>query len=204
MAHFSRIGSEIRTGNRQRATGNRQFPERINRQHSQDRLIAADIFLVGDASSPAFHCQLPVACCQLPVLLEHRINATEARHSLADSIGTTQHSVAAGIRSRFNARVNVELSAARPDEIAALFQFYVYDLSEMLGLDVEPDGRFLVRSLDNYWSDLRCHAFVIHAGGKIAGFALVQRPPSCSSVFAGAGKCARKSRTRPPPRSGAA
>jgi predicted acetyltransferase len=71
--------------------------------------------------------------------------------------------------------VNVELLPARPDEIAALFQLYVHDLSEMLGIDVEDDGRFRVRSLDNYWSDPRCHAFAIRAEGKLAGFALVQQ-----------------------------
>lgn len=72
-------------------------------------------------------------------------------------------------------RSDVELSPARPDEIAALFQLYAYDLSEVLAMDVEDDGRFRAYPLDHYWRDPRCHAFVIRAGGKLAGFALVQQ-----------------------------
>ncbi len=73
--------------------------------------------------------------------------------------------------------VNVQVMAAGPDErtrLTALLELYVYDLSEIFGIDVGDDGRFLVPSLDAYWKDPRCHAFLIRVDEKLAGFALVQ------------------------------
>ena len=73
--------------------------------------------------------------------------------------------------------MNVEVTVASEDDrqrLAALFELYVYDFSEMLGLDVEEDGRFHGPPLDAYWTDPRCHAFLIRADGKLAGFALAQ------------------------------
>jgi len=73
--------------------------------------------------------------------------------------------------------MNVQVTEASNDDrvrLAALFELYVYDFSEMLGLDVEEDGRFHAPPLDAYWSDPRSHAFLIRADGKLAGFALVQ------------------------------
>jgi predicted acetyltransferase len=73
--------------------------------------------------------------------------------------------------------VNVQVAAAGPGEqarIAALFELYVYDLSEVLGIDVGGGGRFRTPSLDAYWTDPRCHAFLIRVDERLAGFALVQ------------------------------
>lgn len=75
--------------------------------------------------------------------------------------------------------MNVEVTVAGADErarLAALFELYVYDFSEILGLDVGDDGRFHGPPLDAYFGgDARCHAFVVRVDGKLAGFALVQQ-----------------------------
>ena len=67
--------------------------------------------------------------------------------------------------------------AAGPDErdrLAALFELYLYDFSEILHLEIGDDGRFRPPSLDFYWTDPRCHPFLIRVDGRLAGFALVQ------------------------------
>lgn len=74
--------------------------------------------------------------------------------------------------------MNVDVAAARPDDrarIEALLELYVYDFSEILALDVADDGRFRPPSLDAYFADPRCHAFLFRVDGKLAGFALVQQ-----------------------------
>jgi len=74
--------------------------------------------------------------------------------------------------------VNVRVEPAQPEEqarIGALFELYVYDLSDAFGIDVGEDGRFVVPALDAYFRDPRCHAFLIRVDEKLAGFALVQR-----------------------------
>ena len=72
--------------------------------------------------------------------------------------------------------MNVEItpaSAADRQRLAALFELYVYDFSELLGLDVADDGRFHAPQLDAALADPRCHPFLFRADGKLAGFALV-------------------------------
>jgi predicted acetyltransferase len=72
----------------------------------------------------------------------------------------------------------ISLDPARPEERAALaelFQLYSYDWSELLPLDVGDDGRFDDYPLDAYWREEWRHPFLIRAGGKLAGFALVSR-----------------------------
>ena len=72
--------------------------------------------------------------------------------------------------------MNVQLvPAVRDDEarLAALWQLYVYDLSDRFGFDVDADARFKPRPLDAYFGEPRRHAFLIHADGQLAGFALV-------------------------------
>lgn len=74
--------------------------------------------------------------------------------------------------------MNVQITAARPEDEArlrALLQLYVYDLSDLLALDVEDDGRFRAPSLDGYGTDSRRHAFLIRVGERLAGFALVHQ-----------------------------
>jgi predicted acetyltransferase len=74
--------------------------------------------------------------------------------------------------------VNLQITAASPDErerLTALLQLYVYDLSQILGIDVGDDGRFLTPPLDAYWTDPRRHPFLIRVEQRLAGFALVQQ-----------------------------
>jgi predicted acetyltransferase len=74
--------------------------------------------------------------------------------------------------------MNVHVAPAGPEDRArllALVPLYVYDLSELLGLDVGDDGQFRPPPLDNYWTDPRCHPFLVRVDGTLAGFALVQR-----------------------------
>jgi predicted acetyltransferase len=71
----------------------------------------------------------------------------------------------------------ITIDTAKVEErpvLEALLQLYAYDFSEVLGIDVDGDGRFRVPSLDPYWTDPRCHPFVIRVAGQLAGFALVQ------------------------------
>ena len=72
--------------------------------------------------------------------------------------------------------MDLTLAPATPaDEprLSALFELYVYDFSEFLGLDIGDDGRFRVPSLASYFVDPERHAFLAHVDGKLAGFALV-------------------------------
>jgi predicted acetyltransferase len=64
---------------------------------------------------------------------------------------------------------------AQQEVLRHLMQLYVYDFSEILGLEVEDDGRFAQPPLDACWDDPRRHPFLIRAGERLAGFALVHR-----------------------------
>ena len=70
----------------------------------------------------------------------------------------------------------ISLDPAAPGERPALenlMQLYVYDWSELGGLDVRANGRFADYPLDAYWRDDWHHPFLIRAGGQLAGYALV-------------------------------
>src|SRR5262245_57515504 len=71
--------------------------------------------------------------------------------------------------------VNLEIVPSERAPLVSLFQLYVYDLSTLLSLDVGDDGRFHTPPIDPWFSDPRCHPFLVRADGKLAGFALVQR-----------------------------
>ncbi len=62
--------------------------------------------------------------------------------------------------------------------LANLMQFYRYDISESrgdAGQDVLPDGRYpLPQYFASFWADPRCHPFLIHVDGSLAGFVLVR------------------------------
>lgn len=65
--------------------------------------------------------------------------------------------------------MNVQIAPARGEErgaLEALLQLYVYDFSEMLGLDVEDDGRYRVPKAEGR------DAFLVRVDGTLAGFAL--------------------------------
>ena len=53
-----------------------------------------------------------------------------------------------------------------------LAEYYVYDFSELLGLDVGEQGEFGGDRMDRHFEDPLCHPFFIRVDGKLAGFAL--------------------------------
>jgi predicted acetyltransferase len=67
----------------------------------------------------------------------------------------------------------MELQPADRATLDNLLQLYVYDLSELLSLDVQDDGRYRTPLID--FDDPRCHPFVVRVDGTLAGFAVVKR-----------------------------
>lgn len=60
--------------------------------------------------------------------------------------------------------------------LSNLLELYIHDLSEVFALEVGPEGRFGYDKLPLYWSDHeRRFPFLIRAGTRMAGFALVTR-----------------------------
>jgi predicted acetyltransferase len=77
-----------------------------------------------------------------------------------------------------NADRQIEVSLASPDEqpiLANLIQLYAHDFSEFHDVELGADGRFVYKSLPFYWVEPGRHPFLVRIGGKLAGFALVQR-----------------------------
>ena len=69
----------------------------------------------------------------------------------------------------------MELVPATPGDKIALLnlsEYYAYDFSELLGLDVGESGRFAVASLERHFVDPVCHPFLIREAGRLAGFAI--------------------------------
>jgi predicted acetyltransferase len=84
--------------------------------------------------------------------------------------------------------MDIVVQPARDDECATvenLCAFYIYDLSEFGGWDVEEDGRFgPADAIGNYWGtasgtpwhpEWQGFPNLIRVDGRIAGFALVKR-----------------------------
>jgi predicted acetyltransferase len=75
--------------------------------------------------------------------------------------------------------VHVELERMGADDLPTLmnlWELYVYDLSDLHGLDVRPDGCFgSNRDVGSYWRDPRRQPFFIRVDGQLAGFALVHQ-----------------------------
>jgi predicted acetyltransferase len=72
--------------------------------------------------------------------------------------------------------MDVDLSPVRAEEqlvFTRLLQLYCYDFSEVLGFDIGDDGLFTTSRGEGYWIDSRYHAFLIRAGGRLAGLTLV-------------------------------
>lgn len=72
----------------------------------------------------------------------------------------------------------VTLATTTPDDLSPLqnlMQLYTYEFSEMLALDVGPDGLFPRRDLSSWWADPLRAARFIRVGAELAGFALVER-----------------------------
>jgi predicted acetyltransferase len=59
--------------------------------------------------------------------------------------------------------------------IENLMQFYMYDFSRFVDLDVEADGLFAAyKGLSDYWTDKNRFPYLIQKGNTYAGFALVK------------------------------
>jgi len=73
----------------------------------------------------------------------------------------------------------VALDVATPDEgpvLAQLLELYVHDMSEFFDIAIGSAGRFGYARLPLYGSEPDRHlAFLIRAGGQLAGFVLVTR-----------------------------
>ena len=63
-----------------------------------------------------------------------------------------------------------------------LIELYVYDFSELIGLDVDEQGRFAFPDLAPWWTDRGRHPFFLRVQGKLAGFALVQARSALSGA----------------------
>jgi len=77
----------------------------------------------------------------------------------------------------YHASPHIELLVATYEQepiLANLLQLYLYDFSELLGLDVESDGRFLYPHLPLYWSEPGRDPFLVTVDGNLAGFVLVK------------------------------
>lgn len=59
--------------------------------------------------------------------------------------------------------------------LSCLFQLYVYDFSDLLGLDLDEDGQFQPPAFDGIDEDLARSAFLFRVEGRLAGFALVRQ-----------------------------
>jgi predicted acetyltransferase len=69
------------------------------------------------------------------------------------------------------------IPATREQEpiLANLLELYSHDFSELIDLELGPDGRFGYPQLPVYWQEPNRHPFLIRLDGRIAGFALVTR-----------------------------
>lgn len=67
----------------------------------------------------------------------------------------------------------VDASPADAPTLTRLMQLYVHDLSDLVPMDVDDDGRFPFAPEARYWSEERFHPYFIRADGKLAGFLVV-------------------------------
>ncbi len=75
----------------------------------------------------------------------------------------------------------VELVAATSAQqivLSNLLQFYMYDFSEFLPLELAPDGRFEYSQLPLYWLDPLRFPFLAVVDGRWAGFVFVKQIPN--------------------------
>ncbi|MDC0764176.1 GNAT family N-acetyltransferase [Brevibacillus sp. AG] len=72
---------------------------------------------------------------------------------------------------------NYEIKRATLDEketLSNLLQFYIYDFSEFMDLQIEDNGKFGEYPLNEYWTDCYRFPYLILLNEKIAGFVLVK------------------------------
>ncbi len=76
----------------------------------------------------------------------------------------------------------VPIERAQQETLRNLLQLYVYDFSEILGLEVRGDGRFAESPLDRWREDPLRFPFFVLAGEALAGFALVHHQSALSDA----------------------
>ncbi|PSW17562.1 GNAT family N-acetyltransferase [Photobacterium sanctipauli] len=66
-----------------------------------------------------------------------------------------------------------------------LFQYYVYDMSEFMEFTLNDEGQYAFDSsqFDVYWERDDHFPYLIIVGSELAGFALVRRYPSNTSIY---------------------
>ena len=70
---------------------------------------------------------------------------------------------------------SIKASYQYKEIIQHLMQFYLYDFSEFVALDVEADGLFAAyKHLDDYWNDENRFPYIIQKDKKHIGFVLVR------------------------------
>ncbi|MEM1270418.1 MAG: GNAT family N-acetyltransferase [Bacteroidota bacterium] len=75
-----------------------------------------------------------------------------------------------------NASPEVTLHQATDKAVLSrLMELYQHDLSAFERADLDEEGRFGYRYLDAYWTEPNRHPFLIRAGGRLAGFVLVNQ-----------------------------
>ncbi|MGC4103819.1 GNAT family N-acetyltransferase [Ferruginibacter sp.] len=83
--------------------------------------------------------------------------------------------------------MNIQLlEAAEKDKtvIENLLQFYIYDFSEYMSLDVKDDGKFAsYPQLESYWTESNKFPYIIKAEDKYAGFVLVKLVSNADSAY---------------------
>ncbi len=69
----------------------------------------------------------------------------------------------------------IEASRIHKDVIKNLMQFYMYDFSEFVEVDVEADGLFAAyKNLDDYWNDENRFSYIIQKDEIYIGFVLIR------------------------------
>src|ERR1700750_3295503 len=69
----------------------------------------------------------------------------------------------------------LKASCQHKDVIKNLMQFYMYDFSAFIDMDVEAEGLFQnYKNLDDYWNDENRFAYLIQQNEKFIGFVLVR------------------------------
>ena len=81
----------------------------------------------------------------------------------------------------------IELVSVKDDRrtvVENLFHYYMYDMSEIMGWKINPEGRYDVNLslLDEYFDSPDNHPYLILCDDEIAGFSLLRRYPSEMSV----------------------
>lgn len=72
----------------------------------------------------------------------------------------------------------IELRVAQLEDlecIEMLMQFYHYDASEWISLDINQCGRYAFRSIGRFWQQPDQFPFLILVDGAIAGFAVIDK-----------------------------